>query len=84
MYKAVVSWTPQIEKQSKKVNVKAIKSTVGGKHHAVLVAFGPDAKQRITQIMAEYQTVEEETKGQQSSEVADINNEGKHYNQEEV
>lgn len=44
MHKAVVGWTPQIEKLSKKVNVKAIKSTVGGRHYAVLVAFGSDSK----------------------------------------
>jgi len=75
MHKTVVNWTPQIEKQSKKVNVKAIKTIVGGKNQAVLVAFGPDAKQRIAQILSECNAVEEETKGE-ASDIPD-SNEGK-------
>lgn len=71
MHKAVVSWTSQIEKQSKRVNVKAIKSTVAGKHQAVLVAFGADAKQRIAQIVAECKAAEEETKST-ASEILDL------------
>jgi len=72
MSKKVVSWTPQIEKQSKGANVKAIKSTIDGKHTAVLVAFGPDAKQRVDRVIIECKAVEEETKGQ-SCDIPDMN-----------
>ena len=49
MCKKVVSWTPQIEKQSKQLNVKVIriKCPDGGKDKAVLVAFGDAAKQNL-------------------------------------
>ena len=77
MCKKVVGWTPQIEKQSKQLNVKAIriKCHDGGKDKAVLVAFGDDAKQNLARLLTECKAVEEETKGQ-ASDIPD-SNEGK-------
>lgn len=70
-----MTWTPKIEKKARQLNVKVIKTTVGGKHQASLVAFEPAAKQRVAQLIAECYAVEEETKGQ-ASVIPDLN-EGK-------
>jgi hypothetical protein len=58
MSKSLVEFHPKIEKLAKKERVKAIKYTLRGKHFTVLVAFGPEAKQRVRNVVNESNAAE--------------------------
>jgi len=58
MSKSLVEFNPKIEKLAKKERVKAIKHTLRGKHFTVLVAFGPEAKQRVRNVVNESNAAE--------------------------
>jgi len=69
MRKVVVAWTKQIEQQAKQVNAKALPVTNDGKKKLVIVAFGPDAKERVASILEKCKAIEEGTPGQASNRV---------------
>lgn len=69
MSKSLVAWTPKIEKLAKQERVKTIKHTLRGKHFTVLVAFGPEAKQRVRKVILESKVGEYDLKKEPAKSV---------------